>query len=206
MSEKATRNRGLGHASSRLIAALADEAPKLVTREELLESESLRVAHQKPDKENLDEHEVAAAAKALGRIVAKGHGSPIREVLILDRKSNDVPTKEVGLIGVSISLTELRPDRRSKGAPKSQEEILSRIVEDSHAWVAEQSGGGFPDVHVAGAYIIHGSSEYDIIIFANYLDTEIYMKYVRDVIQKIPGVEKTHTMQVAHGLESSPMF
>lgn len=201
MTEKATRNRGLGPAASRLLRALAEESPRMLTRDELVRSEALSRAHGKHDERPLEENEIAAASKTLSRLISKEDSPPIREVLVLSRDSDDIPTQEVGLIGVSISLTEIR---KKKGA--SQEKVLDSIIQESKQWITRNNSGNFPPIVLNALYIIHGSSEYDIIVFVDYMETEVYMKYVRDVIQSIDGVEKTHTMQVAHGIEGSPMF
>lgn len=200
MSEKITRNRSLGPAASRLLRALAEESPRMLTRDELVRSEALKLAHGNNGERPLDENEIAAAAKTLSRLIAKEHNPPIREVLAINRDSDDIPTQEVGLIGISVSLTELR---RKK---VSQEKVLDLIIKESKLWIAKHTSDEFPPIIINALYIIHGSSEYDIIVFIDYSTTEIYMQYVRDVIQSIDGVERTHTMQVAHGIEGSPMF
>jgi DNA-binding Lrp family transcriptional regulator len=208
MSEIVTRNRSLGPAASRLIKALAEESPRMLTRDELLESEALKAAYGKIGDASLDAKETTAAAKTLGRLIGKGEDAPIREVLAINRKNDDMPTKEVGLIGVSINLDGVREMKKAGNYPSSQEEILEKIAADSHIWGqdTENSQQGFPLAYVTGLYILHCSQDYDIIMFVNYSDMETYTRYIREVIQSIGGVGKTHTMQVAYGITHSPFF
>lgn len=192
----------------KIVAALAETLPRAMTRREFLESSELA---GKFGKDKLTAREVAGAAKALGLLIKNGE---IEERLIISPKGH----YGAGLVAVSVSLSSLRDEWRaaqnSSDAPRSlkratQEGIVEKIIDDTRVWVRS---AGIIDEHVSeendpfkdtvpivirDINVVHGSESFDILMFVLYRRQKEFLTYIREVVQRVPCVERTHTMQIA---------
>lgn len=127
---------------------------------------------------------------------------------------------QVGLVAVSVSVPELKAiEFEERGSFKLkihgdlsegdfcsseyldrdstkrdlQASLVKEIIFRTGAWSGEFEGA-HPPVYIKAIWVVHGSSDYDILINVLYNETEMYMKYVRRVLQSIEGVEGTQTM------------
>lgn len=193
----------------KIVAALAETLPRAMTRREFLESSELAA---KFGKEKLTAREVAGAAKALGLLIKNGE---IEERLIISPRGH----YGAGLVAVSVSLSSLRDEwrsaqRHSGDAPSSmklatQECIVQKIIDDTKVWVRSASiidehvseeNDPFKDtvpIVIRDINVVHGSESFDILMFVLYRRQKEFLTYIREVVQRVPCVERTHTMQIA---------
>jgi hypothetical protein len=203
-----------GQASDRILQSLALEFPNLHSRASLMKSQALRSKYGR-DEDGLDEREVRAASKTLGRLIADG---AVAEVLVLSGLSAKVLLPFAGLIAVSVDLVSLRSSwvlwgNRAAGAQDpiaaefsgpgladmqpSQEQIIGEITHRSQKWIADSVTDGNVPLALNNISIVHGTGDFDILISAAYKDPQQFNLFAREVIQRIPHVARTHTMQIA---------
>jgi hypothetical protein len=194
-----------GAASQRIIRALADVFPEVVSRKRFLESDALARNLGKAPGEKLNDSEKAAAAKTLGRLI---ESEVVGELLFLRQPEAKSGGAGAGLIAISVSLTSLKQaweSWRTNGAPAdvlepNQEWVIREIVKGSKSWVEtiqEKSGEDSIPLIFRDISIVHGSESFDILVFLLYNNQDEFLQYVREVIQKIPHIERTHTMQIS---------
>lgn len=194
-----------GAASQRIIRALADVFPEVVSRKRFLESDALARNLGKRPGEKLNDSEKAAAAKTLGRLI---ESEVVGELLFLRQPEAKSGGAGAGLIAISVSLTSMKQaweEWRTTSQPEDsgepgQEWVISEIVRRSKVWVEgvqERSGEDSIPLIFRDISIIHGSESFDILVFLLYNNQDEFLQYVREVIQKIPHIERTHTMQIS---------
>jgi hypothetical protein len=206
---------GRGVATERILSALSEEFPTVHDRESFLSSAAL--ARQFGKKVGgLNEAERTSASRTLGRLISDG---AVRESLFLKRDQDRVDHTGVGLVSISINLDRLTqerdywPEKHAKWQDEhsrwttthegpepleplipKQEAIVKRIIENTRTW-SVQTEYKYRLVLV-NISIVHGSSDFDILILVLYYNNDQYMSYIRDVIQRVPFIQKTHTMQI----------
>lgn len=202
-----------GEAFDRLITALAAIAPKRPERMEFVNSVELASAHAARDvlaqyvggggdgpEARLTDSRKRNAAKAVGRMISAG---AFREVIVPNGKHKKINLPESGMIAVSVSLAELNNQYNrwvegGRAGPKpSQEVIADNIRKQSLVWALENSERGGLPVLLKDIWIVHGSGSFDMLVMVMYRQSDDFMTYVRDVIQRTEGVHNTHTMQIS---------
>lgn len=219
-SDRKRERAGRGEATARIVAALANESPRVHGRQSFLNSESLA---RQFGKAALSEAEKNSVSKTLGRLIAN---NTVGEILYLRQTTGFAGE---GLVGVSVSLTSLHDrhekwrkdcdkkneDRQIREEP-TQEWIAREILRGSKAWVDkkrreqenQQSLKSGDEASVMDPYaaiplivrdinIVHGSGSFDLLVSVRYRHPDIFLEYVRKVVQKVPCVESTQTMQIA---------
>jgi hypothetical protein len=209
-----------GAATERIISALADASPAVHDRQSFLISQALARQFGK-DGGALSPQDARVAARTLGRLIAQGI---VGEALFLRANHQKVNLTGAGLVSVSIDLTRLSDawnkwkdeyqswraintawlENRSGPKPEeppvepSQELLVAKIIADTRAWLAgylRESKNQLPLI-LRDISIVHGSNDFDLLIYVLYRDTDEFMRYIREVIQRAPFVQKTHTMQI----------
>ena len=202
-----------GEAFGRLLTALAAIAPQRPERSQFINSVELASAHTSRDrlwryiaspdssgKASLTESRKRNAAKAVGRMISAG---AFREVIVPNGKHPKVNLPESGMIAVSVSLSELnalhsRWVEGGKIGPKpSQELIAENIRTQSLLWALDNSGTNGLPVLLKDIWIVHGSGSFDMLVMVMYRQSDDFMTYIREVIQRTEGVHNTHTMQIS---------
>jgi DNA-binding Lrp family transcriptional regulator len=196
-----------GAATERILDALAEEYPNVHNRDSFINSTALARKFKKTGE--LSEPEKTSASRTLGRLISEGI---VRETLFLQGSKPKVDLKGAGLVSVSINLDRLSQEHKrwkgdlSKGISSAkpeptQEVIVEDIIENTRAWNSNSD-----DKHrllLINISIVHGSGDFDLLILVLYRNYDEYMRYVRDVIQRVEFVQKTHTMQIG-GWEGFP--
>ncbi len=205
-----------GEVTERILAGLAEEFPIPHNRASFIDSEALTRRYGKKLGE-LTRKEKTSANRTLGKLIAEG---AISESLFLKREDPRVNLPVAGLVSISINLDRLTqareewPVEREKWkqdyeqwkktkigpAPEeplepNQEGIIRRIIQRSKKWGARSSENPF-SLLLISISIVHGSSDFDLLVIVLFKNNDEYMQYVRDVIQQVPFVQKTHTMQI----------
>ena len=214
-TEQETNPTKRGEASERVIHALAAEFPSVHSRQTLVDSESLRGKFGKSSDERLSEKEQRSVAKTLGRLIGD---ASISESLWLQGNDDKVALRAAGLIAVSVDIASLRDawiawqdarrtseaggedhfcDEVERDPEPSQELIASEIISRSRKWISDNTVNGKLPLALTNVSIIHGSNAFDILITAISADAQRFLKYTREVVQRVAHVAGTHTMQIA---------
>jgi hypothetical protein len=84
----------------------------------------------------------------------------------------------------------------------SQERILDAIVSAAHAWIDEElapsNDSEGVQLMVLDGSIVHGSGSFDLMITVLYRRSEHFTRFIREVVQRIPHVSATQTLQVPY--------
>lgn len=185
-------------ATARLIEAYKKLMPSAVAKRALLDSEELAALHPVVGKDGrLTEEQSKAAAKTLGRKTGKDGNEPFVEALVPNGRSKDLNLPDSGLVAISIDIGQLNLVRSEKPelSISSQQDIARRILSDSQKWIL---GRQETDILIAGLVIVHGSREFDMLLSVKYRLMEDFAEYIQKVVQRVPCVRGTHTMQVSH--------
>jgi DNA-binding Lrp family transcriptional regulator len=203
----------------RIVGALADALPDVLDRDELRDSAELARRFKKTRDKFLPK-EKRDAMRTLGRLVGNGL---VGEALFL--RGEKVGARNIGLVAVSIDLVRLtyewsRWDRRTKKyeawviqgkkaneptkpeTEPNQESIVEEIIQRTKAWLIENdeldenSDRLRLPLLLQDVSIVHGSSTFDILMTVRYRSSDKFMKYIREVVQRVGCVRSTHTMQV----------
>lgn len=185
-------------AADLVLHTLATEFPRLLDREGLLGSETLRRRFEEDG--GFEQAEMPArAAEAVSKLVAE---KAVSEVLVPHHYAEGAELLEQGIIAVSIDLRSMREARLSSGIenteqPPNQESILAEIVQRSRDWIIDHLDGTRPPLVITSACIVHGSNEFDILVNVSYRHPYNLLLFTREVLQAVDHVACTQTMLVA---------
>ena len=185
-------------ATARLIEAYKKMMPSAVAKRGLLDSEELAALHPVVGKDgHLTEVQSKAAAKTLGRKTGKVGNEPFVEALIPNGRSKDLNLPDSGLVAISIDIGQLNLIRNEKPelGINSQQDIAFTILSDSQNWLQDMRE---TDILITGLAIVHGSREFDMLLSVKYRLMEDFANFIQNVVQRVPCVRGTHTMQVSN--------
>lgn len=197
-----------GEASDRIIRALVAEFPRVHNRQTFVDSDSLRQRFGKGLGQRLSEKEQRAVSKTLGRLIGD---RTVCESLWLRGDDSKVALGAAGLIAVSVDIASLRQawtewDRSRRVGPDetagddsepTQELVANEIIARSSQWISDNGVDGRLPLALINVSIIHGSNAFDILITATYGEARQLLRYTREVVQRVPHISGTHTMQIA---------
>ncbi|MDB4020155.1 hypothetical protein N9491_06035 [Planktomarina temperata] len=192
-----------GTASRRISHALAHLAPTRPTRNEVLDSDYLREAHQTPRGEKLSAAEKAAANKTIGRMIMNG---TLKEVIVPNADENAINLPETGLVAVSVSLLEINKafeiwkENGGIGESPNQAAIANDLRTQSSEWLKSNYNDRDLPLFVKDIWIVHGSTSFDMVIVVLYEESNIFLAYIREVVQRTWGVNGTQTMMITNNL------
>lgn len=217
MSEK-TNSTQRGEAFERLIFALAAMAPTRPGRDQFIESAELASAHssrelleqfvENPEATHYAEISNAKkrnAAKTIGRMVASG---AFKEMIIPNGKNEKVNLPETGLVAISVGLSDLNAQydewlaTDQTGPKPSQESMAEEIRKQTALWTVKKADDDGLPILLKDIWIVHGSGTFDMLVLVMYRQSDDFMNYVREVLQRVRGVHKTHTMQISNMLSN----
>jgi hypothetical protein len=213
-----------GLATERILAALADEFPRVHDRDSLVNSTAMAHRFNKESGEELSAREKHIIRRTLGRLISK---ELVGEALFPKGGGDKTNLRNAGLVSVAINLDRLSQARKEwsrkhdawqkdhenwlkeKIGPEpieplepNQEGIVGELIDATHLWCLKQNSTS-PPLIILGIYIVHGSSDFDLLMSILYRDHEEFLQYIRDIIQRTDYVQKTHTMQIG-GWEGFP--
>lgn len=216
MSEQRQKSTPKGEAFERLLLALVAESPVRPGRSELIESNVLAAAHRslKDLAATSDAHETNAvgsltepekknASKALGRMVGS---EALREIIVPNGSDERINLPESGLVAISISLPVLNAafdeweNSERNGPEPSQEAIAEEIRTKTIEWIIKNRSDAELPLFLKDVWIVHGSNSIDMLVLVIYRHSRSFMRYVREVVQRVKGVLGTQTMQVSNNL------
>lgn len=210
-----TRLRG-GDATDRVVRALALESPKLHDRDSFLKCDSIREEFG----DQLSAR-IPSIKKAISRLTY-GPRKGVKEVLWLSGNDPRVGLPAAGLIAVSVDIGSLRQEawlreERARAVAEgrtpppalgdelpphrepTQEALMDEIVARSHEWIRDHIQRGSLPIAITNINIVHGSDVFDIVVNVLLAAPDDLLRYTRDVIQRIPHVRGTHSMQLSSG-------
>jgi len=90
----------------------------------------------------------------------------------------------------------------------TQEAIADMIIHKTKKWMhktiieqknlnKEEIAEQHLQIIVTGIDVIHGSESFDILMKVLYQDQKQFLRYIREVIQMVDCVDRTHTMQIS---------
>lgn len=185
-------------ATARLIETYKKMMPSAISKRALLDSEELAHLHPIVGKDgHLTEEQSKAASKTLGRKTGQGGNEPFVEVLVPNGRSKDLNLPDSGLVAISINLAQLNlvRDEKPELNISSQQDIAHTIISEAKKWLQERHD---TDILITGLVIVHGSSEFDMLLSVKYSLMESYAEFIQEVVQRVPCVQRTHTMQISH--------
>jgi hypothetical protein len=194
-----------GAIMQRLITTLARDFPEMHTRASLIQALEL------------DPKERPVFVRTLGRLIRakkgkRGELQTVGEALYpLIHPAIDLPF--TGLVSATVNLVGLREEwkKRDKmtgdkeASGPNQEGIVSEIITATKTWTAKYMEGHKEQhknrmnrcpIVLLDISLVHGSNEIDLLLTILYRDNTEFMRYIREVVQRAPHIQGTHTMQI----------